>query len=132
MNIKNRCIYLLIAVIILIAEILIALFVRDAWIRPYGGDVLAVAFVYCGIRILIIRSVFLPAVLSLACACCLETLQAFHLTSLSWIASNRILVVVLGSTFDYSDLLLYGLGAFLSFSIDTAIRKKYYNVRIFS
>jgi Protein of unknown function (DUF2809) len=124
MKIKYRCLYLLVAIIILLTEILIAVYVHDSLIRPYGGDILAVVLVYCSIRVFILRSLFIPAVLSFGCACVIEILQAFHLTAVPWIASNKILAIVLGSTFDYNDILSYGAGALSAFIIDTAIRKK--------
>ena len=38
-----------------VVETLIALFVRDAFIRPYMGDVLVVILVYCFVRMFITR-----------------------------------------------------------------------------
>jgi hypothetical protein len=119
---RKRCIYLVVSIMLMIVEIIIAVFVRDRWIRPYGGDVLAVAFVYCCIRIFMLRSVFLPAVFSFGFACGIEILQAFHLAAIPWIASTKILVIILGSTFVYNDILLYAVGALVSLGVDTLIR----------
>ena len=48
---KKRLIYGISAFIILIIEILIALFVNDEFIRPYGGDILVVILLGCITRI---------------------------------------------------------------------------------
>ena len=37
---KRRGIYAIAFVLLLVTEVLIALFVRDRFIRPYGGDIL--------------------------------------------------------------------------------------------
>jgi hypothetical protein len=42
--------YALAALIIFAIEVCIALFVHDGFIRPYVGDVLAVALVYAALR----------------------------------------------------------------------------------
>ena len=68
-----------------VVETLIALFVRDAFIRPYMGDVLVVILVYCFVRMFITRPLrWLPLWIFLF-ACCIETLQYLQLgTSFSW------------------------------------------------
>lgn len=59
MNTKNttfigsRWFYAICFIGLFIVETLIALFVRDAFIRPYMGDVLVVILIYCFARIFI-------------------------------------------------------------------------------
>ena len=59
MNTKNttfigsRWFYAICFIGLFIVETLIALFVRDAFIRPYMGDVLVVILIYCFVRIFI-------------------------------------------------------------------------------
>ena len=48
---RQRLIYGAAAVVLLAAEILIALFVRDAFVRPYGGDILVTVLICCFLRI---------------------------------------------------------------------------------
>lgn len=65
-----------------VVETLIALFVRDAFIRPYMGDVLVVILVYCFVRMFITRPLrWLPLWIFLF-ACCIETLQYLQLVTL--------------------------------------------------
>jgi hypothetical protein len=42
--------YFLIAVALFVIEVIIALFVRDRFIRPYGGDFLVVIMLYYGVK----------------------------------------------------------------------------------
>ena len=54
--------YALAFLVLLAAEVVLALFVRDRFFRPYVGDVLAVPAVYCFLRILLPRGLpWLPA-----------------------------------------------------------------------
>ena len=59
MNTKNttfigsRWFYAICFIGLFIVETLIALFVRDAFIRPYMGDILVVILIYCFVRIFI-------------------------------------------------------------------------------
>ncbi len=45
-----RAAYLIAALFIFAVEVVIALYVRDDFVRPYLGDVLAVMLVYCAVR----------------------------------------------------------------------------------
>lgn len=49
---KRRGIYAIAFVLLLVTEVLIALFVRDRFIRPYGGDILVTVLICCFVRIL--------------------------------------------------------------------------------
>ncbi len=44
-----RPVYALATALVFIIEVLIALYMHDAFIRPYGGDILAVILVYLGL-----------------------------------------------------------------------------------
>lgn len=47
--------YAIATVILLLTEVLIALYVHDAFVRPYIGDVLVVIVIYTFIRIFVDR-----------------------------------------------------------------------------
>ena len=58
---KKRLGYILAFVLLLTVEILIALFVRDDFIRPYGGDILVTVLICAAVRILFPTGIrFLP------------------------------------------------------------------------
>jgi len=99
----------LIFIILLLIEICIAVFVKDTFIRPFFGDVLVVILMYYLLKsfikthyLYILISVFL---LSFG----IEILQYFQLNELLGI-QNKIIKIIIGSTFDYYDLLAYTLG----------------------
>ena len=52
---KKRIIYASCFFVILIIEIIIGVYIHDAFIRPYIGDVLVVILICCFIRIFILR-----------------------------------------------------------------------------
>lgn len=110
---KLRIRYALAFVVLLGIEVLIALFVHDAFIRPYVGDVLVVAVLYVAVRIVIPdRCRLLPLYIFLFAAM-VECLQYFELVRLLGVADNAFLRVLIGSVFDGKDILCYGAGCIL-------------------
>ncbi|SCP98501.1 ribosomal maturation YjgA family protein [Anaerobium acetethylicum] len=110
---KLRIRYALAFVMLLGIEVLIALFVHDAFIRPYVGDVLVVAVLYAAVRIVIPdRCRLLPLYIFLFAAM-VECLQYFELVRLLGVADNAFLRVLIGSVFDWKDVLCYGAGCIL-------------------
>ena len=67
--------YFLFASILFVAEVLIALFVRDKFVRPYFGDYLVVILIYCSIRAFIKVSPIKLAIGVLVFAYSVEVLQ---------------------------------------------------------
>ena len=112
-RIKKRIGYVLATLGIFIIELLIALFVRDNFIRPYVGDMLVVVLIYTCVRIflpgkprLLPLYVFLFAVLT-------EGLQAVNIVELLGLSDNRFFSVLIGTTFDLKDIACYGAGCML-------------------
>jgi len=103
--------YGLAALAVFAVEVLIALFVRDAVVRPYVGDVLAVVLVYLGLRAVTPLKVMPAVMLALAIAVMVELGQLFHLLEALGLAHDRLARVVLGGVFDLKDLACYGTGA---------------------
>jgi len=103
--------YGLAALAVFAIEVLIALFVRDAVVRPYVGDVLAVVLVYLGLRAVTPLKVMPAAMLALAIAVMVELGQLFHLLDALGLTHDRLARVVLGGVFDIKDLACYGVGA---------------------
>ena len=50
---KKRVFYGSAACVLFVLEILIALFVRDAFVRPYGGDILVTVLLCCLMRVVL-------------------------------------------------------------------------------
>ena len=102
--------YFWLTIVIFLAEILIAMFVNDRIIRPYGGDFLVVIMLYCLIRSFTLWPVNLTAVLVLIFAYGLEVLQYFNYVDMLGLGSFPIARIVLGTTFQWGDMLAYTLG----------------------
>ena len=103
--------YLLFAVLLFIVEVLIAVFVRDSIIRPYGGDFLVIGLLYCLCRSFITFSAEKALVLVLLFAFAIETLQLFDISETFDLQEHQWLNVILGSHFEWLDMLIYCLGA---------------------
>lgn len=106
---KKRFFYLLCFVVILAIEIGIGVYVRDAFVRPYVGDALVVVLIYCFIRIFIPRGLPWLPVYVFAFACFIEILQYFRLVDVLGV-KNRVARIILGSTFDFKDIVSYAAG----------------------
>lgn len=106
----GRLHYGVIFLLLLAVEVLIALYVHDDFIRPYVGDVLVVVVVYCFIRIWMPdRCRLLPLYVFLFAAG-VEVLQYFDLVSVLGLEENVFLRVLIGSVFDWKDILCYAVG----------------------
>lgn len=103
--------YLVVFSILLIVEIMIALFINDAIIRPYIGDVLVIILMYTFIRGIIEKTIkHLPLYL-LVFATAVELSQYYHLVNLLNLQNNKVLSIIIGNSFDVKDILCYLVGA---------------------
>jgi len=102
--------YALAFLLLLGTEVFIALFVHDRFVRPYLGDVLVVWVIYALLRTLFPTGLpWLPAGVT-AFAALVEAGQAFGLVDRLGLGHIRFFRVLLGSTFDWADLLCYLAG----------------------
>ena len=119
---NRRFTYLAIFGLLLAVEVCIALYVRDAFIRPYVGDMLVTLLLCCLIRVIIpCRARLLPMYV-FAFAACVEIGQYFDMVSLLGLSDNRILSIALGRTFSWPDLICYAVGCAAGFLLDRLIR----------
>ena len=110
--------YALAFLLLLGVEIGIALFVHDRFVRPYLGDVLVVWVIYAFLRALFPSGLpWLPVGVTLFAAL-VEVGQAFGLVDLLGLGHIRFFRILLGSTFDWADLLCYFAGGGLILLIE--------------
>jgi len=103
--------YFYIFLSLFLLESCIALFVRDGFIRPFLGDVIVVWLVFAFVRAFVAGGenwhiavgVFVFAVL-------VEAGQYFDVVSLLNLQESSLAQVVIGSVFDWKDILAYGVG----------------------
>jgi hypothetical protein len=101
--------YLFFTSVLLFAEVTIAVFIHDQFIRPFFGDFLAVIFVYCGIRIFN-QNILKTALLSLLIAFFIEILQYFKFIEITGLIKYKVLAILIGNSFSWLDILAYTLG----------------------
>ena len=114
--------YGLAALLILVAEVLIALFVRDRFIRPYGGDILVTLLICCAIRVILPRGYRLPiGVGVLLFAVLVEVGQYFGLVYLLGLGHIEFFRILIGTGFSWWDMMCYGAGCVLFVAVDALL-----------
>jgi Protein of unknown function (DUF2809) len=122
--VSQRGVYLIAAILIFAIEVLIALFVRDDFVRPYLGDVLAIGFVYAALRALTPLSFPQALAVTLAIALVIELAQAFGLLGALGLADNELARIVLGGVFDWHDLAAYAAGGAIIAALETLTARR--------
>ncbi|MEC5394072.1 ribosomal maturation YjgA family protein [Bergeyella sp. RCAD1439] len=112
--------YFVIALLLLIIEVVIATrFQSVYWLRVYGGDVLAVPFVYAlGRSFLTTPSIWKFAMGTFFLAVFIEILQYFKTAEKLGFSENSLPYIVLGNTFSWGDIVCYALGFFLILAVE--------------
>lgn len=123
-NRKSKIIYLLGFVLILIIEIGIALFVNDAFVRPYLGDTLATMLVYFLIMSLSQFDYRTGIMISLIMSYLVELAQYFELIYLLKLGDFKLARIVLGTSFSWGDMLMYSMGALLIYALEKLTKSK--------
>ncbi len=126
-RIRPRTAYALCSAGIFLAEVLIALFVRDDFIRPYGGDILVTALICCFLRIFFPDCVRLLPLWVFLFAAAVEVGQYFDFVSLMGLGDIAFFRILLGSTFSWADLVCYAAGCALFSGIEKAVRRRMQN-----
>ncbi len=121
---SRRVTYFIVTIVLLIIEVMIALFVHDNIIRPYVGDVLVVAVIYTFIRIFIPNKVKLLPLYIFMLSVIVELMQYANIVKLLGLQDNKFFSVLVGTTFDVKDIICYGVGCLL-----IAIGSKLYELK---
>ncbi len=110
--------YFYVTAILFLAEICIALFVNDRIIRPYFGDFLVVILLYTFLKSFFEISFLHAAFSVLLFAYFIEVLQVSNLAGLPWLEKKQVILVVVGSHFEWYDILAYTLGTITIIGIE--------------
>jgi hypothetical protein len=102
--------YLLLTVILFSVEVCIALFINDSVVRPFVGDALVVALIYCFFKVFLDAASWKIALGVFLFACLMEVLQFFDYVALLHLENNRVISVILGRTFEWLDFIAYFTG----------------------
>ena len=122
---KKRFGYILAFALLLTVEILIALFVRDDFIRPYGGDILVTVLICAAVRIVFPTGVRLLPLWVFLVAAGVEIGQYFDFVTLLGLGNIAFFRILLGSTFSFADLFCYAAGCALFWLGERIITKSF-------
>lgn len=107
---KSRTTYAVAFGVLLFIEIIIALFVRDAFVRPYIGDVLVTVLLCCLCRIIIPKGVSALPIYVFVFAVLVELAQYVNVVKLLGLENNAFFSTIIGTTFSFVDILCYAAG----------------------
>jgi len=116
--------YFLLALGLFLVEVLIAMYVKDAIIRPYGGDFLVVIWLYCCVMAVVEVNKTKAAIGVLLFAYLIEILQYFRYAHRLGLEHNKVAMIVLGSSFEWGDMIAYTLGILTVLLIEWRLRLK--------
>jgi hypothetical protein len=102
--------YFILAVLLLLIEVLIALYIHDAIIRPYIGDVLVVILIYCFLKSFFRVASLLLAISVFLFACLIEALQYINIVNRLGLQQYRLVRIIIGTSFAWNDILAYATG----------------------
>ena len=103
--------YLIIFIILLTIEFLIAIFLKQGFIRGNVGDILVVPCIYAFLKIFFQKQKNIELYV-LIFAITVEFLQLLNITNIIS-NNNKILSIILGGTFDIKDIICYIIGYIL-------------------
>lgn len=120
-NLRFQPQYGFISVLLLITEILIAVFVKNSFLRGTVGDILVVILIYSFVQTFFRFDKKKTLIGVVVFAFLVEISQLFNLTKVLNVERFPIISLILGSTFDWMDLLAYLIGGGIVFWVE-----KYY------
>lgn len=119
-----KIIYTILFISILIIEISIALFLKSGFIRHTFGDFLATILVFSFIKMFNNSNSLHIAIVTLVISYTIELAQLFNVLAYLNLENNRLVRIVFGNHFSYSDLIAYTLGIMTIYYIDLKFIKK--------
>lgn len=121
---KKRLWYALASLIIFVVEVLIALYVDDHFIRPFGGDILVVILIACIIRIIRPDGSPLLSLWVFVFAVLVEVAQYINVVEILGLQDIPLFVVLIGTSFSFIDILCYLAGCAIFLASDILIKRR--------
>lgn len=117
-NLKN----LIIAIILFLVEVLIATKLKDFFfIRAYLGDVIVVILIYYFVLAFVDFNKTKLIIGIFIFSCLIEFAQYFHFAEILGFRDNKLMMIVLGNSFSWIDILCYGAGCVLLYLFEVKI-----------
>ncbi len=121
---KKRLIYGGIFILLVAVEVLIALFVRDSFIRPFGGDIIIIGVLYCFVRAVFPEKPLLLPLYLFLFAVCVEIGQALDYVNLLGLGDITFFRILMGTSFSWYDIICYGVGSLICFGVQAVTHRK--------
>ena len=121
---KFNRVYFILTLVILLIEILIARFAHDQIIRPYFGDFLVVILIYCFVKTFLNTPVISTSIAVLIFSYLVETMQYFHIVNKLGLQDSSIARTIIGTSFEWIDIIAYTCGIAVVIWLEMAISKK--------
>ena len=122
-SVRPRLIYAAVFLLLLITEVIIALFVRDAFLRPYGGDILVTVLLCTLVRILFPKGIKLLPLYVFIFSVLVEFAQYINIVKLLGLSDIAFFRIIVGTSFSWIDIICYGAGCILFFVFEFFICK---------
>ncbi len=122
-SVRPRLIYAAVFLVLLVTEIIIALFVRDAFIRPYCGDILVTVLLCALVRVFVPKKLKLLPLYVFVFSVLTELAQYINIVELLGLSDIAFFRIVIGSSFSFIDILCYGVGCIIFFAAEAAVRQ---------
>ena len=124
MTIKFNKPFFTLSMLLFFSEVCIATFLTEGFIRHTFGDFLVVILMYCTIRSFMKTKPIYIASTVLIIAFGIEFLQLYNLLEYLNLSDNTLATIILGSTFETSDLVAYTFGIISIYLIDKNLTNK--------
>jgi len=118
---RQRTTYAICFLLLFITEVYIALYVHDAFIRPYIGDVLVTTLICCFCRIFFPKGVKLLPVYVLIFSFLVESAQYINIVKLLGLENNAFFCTIIGTSFSHIDLVCYAVGCILFWAAESGV-----------
>lgn len=115
--------YLLFTIILFITEVLIGVYVRDSFIRPFGGDFLVVILIYCFVKSFFKLPVIETAIGVLLFSYIVEALQYIKIVNVLGLKQYAVARIIIGTSFSWVDIICYTAGISVVLLIEYAYKK---------
>ena len=117
----RRITYIICFLVLLLTEVLIALYIDDRFIRPYFGDVLVTALVCSFCRIFAPKGIPTLPIYVFVFATFVEIGQYLNIVKLLGLENNIFFCTILGTSFSFIDLVCYAVGCLLFWAAEKAV-----------
>lgn len=120
----KRILYGSCALLLFVSEVLIALYVKDAFVRPYGGDVLVVILLCCLVRTVFPEKAKHLALYVFAFSAVWEFSQLLPLVEVIGLGDIAFFRIAMGTSFAWLDIVCYAVGCALFWGAEYLAYKK--------